>query len=69
LGWFGGCGTILCTGMNNYLIQDHTGDFFTFKGTLLANNSWIGDNTVNCTKNSIMNGYMCSREDFGVLEY
>jgi hypothetical protein len=50
LGWFGGCGTILCTGMNNYIVQDHTGNFFNFKGTILANNSWIGDNTAGCVK-------------------
>ena len=44
LGWFGGCGTILCTGNNNYLVHDHSGGFLPAKGVLLANNSWIGDN-------------------------
>lgn len=39
LTWFGGCGTILCTGKNNYLINDHTGDFLPEKGVLIANNS------------------------------
>ena len=28
LGWFGGCGNMLCTGRNNYLLQDHTGTLF-----------------------------------------
>lgn len=37
-----GCGNFACTGLNNYIIQDHTGDFLGFNGTLLANNSWIG---------------------------
>jgi hypothetical protein len=49
IGWAGGCGDILCTGMNNYLIHDHTGTLFPFKGVLIANNSDIGDNTIGCT--------------------
>jgi hypothetical protein len=49
LTWFGGCGSIFCTGNNNYIIQDHTGNLLGFQGTLLANNSVIGDNTANCT--------------------
>lgn len=48
LGWFGGCGDILCTGFNNYFIEDHTATFLPQSGkaykSLLANNSWIGDN-------------------------
>ena len=43
-GWFGGCGNLLCTGMNNYLIHDWTGDLLGFQGILIANNSEIGDN-------------------------
>ncbi len=39
LGWFGGCGRILCTGKNNYLIHDHTGNLFGSPSILLANNS------------------------------
>lgn len=42
LGWFGGCGTIHCTGFNNYMIFDHDGTFLPSAGVLLANNSWIG---------------------------
>jgi hypothetical protein len=45
LGWLGGCGNLLCTGKNNYLIHDHTGDLLGAPGILLANNSVIGDNT------------------------
>ena len=44
IGWFGGCGDILCTGFQNYLIQDHTGSFFGSKGTIIANNSVIATN-------------------------
>ena len=43
LGWFGGCGVMLCTGFNNYMITDHSGTLLPEKGMLLANNSWIGD--------------------------
>ena len=39
------------------------------KGILLANNSWIGKNTPGCTFYPSMNGYYCTDEDFGVLEY
>lgn len=39
LTWFGGCGDILCTGKNNYVITDYTGTLLGFPGTLIANNS------------------------------
>lgn len=39
LTWFGGCGSILCTGKNNYLIHDHTGNLLGSPSILLANNS------------------------------
>lgn len=39
LTWFGGCGSILCTGKNNYLIHDHTGHLLGSPSILLANNS------------------------------
>lgn len=44
LGWFGGCGDILCTGKQNYLIHDFTGSFFPFKGIIIPNNPTIGNN-------------------------
>jgi hypothetical protein len=37
LGWFGGCGNILCTGRQNYIIEDHTNTLFPGGGVLLAN--------------------------------
>ena len=68
MGWFGGCGDILCTGFQNYLVEDHTGTFFGSKGTIIANNSVIGTNESGCTYSSPMNAYFCSnRNDFGVL--
>ena len=45
LGWLGGCGDIQCTGKNNYLIHDHSGDLLGSPSILLANNSAIGNNT------------------------
>lgn len=70
LGWFGGCGDILCTGFQNYLVQDHDGMFFGSPGTIVPNNSMIAENENSCTFSAPMNAYMCSsRQDFGVLEY
>lgn len=69
LGWNGGCGDILCTGFQNYLIQDFNGSFFGQRGTIVPNNSLIGTNESSCTFSQPMNAYMCQREDFGVLEY
>lgn len=40
---FSMCGNMTCTGFSNYLIQDHTGNFLGFNGTILPNNTWIGD--------------------------
>lgn len=67
LGWLGGCGDILCTGNNNYFIEDHSGTFLPAKGVLLANNSWIGDNTPTCQKLPQVNGHYCTNQDFNVL--
>lgn len=44
LGWDGGCGDIVCTGLQNYLIQDFNGTFFNKKGTIIPNNSVIAAN-------------------------
>jgi len=60
LGWFGGCGDILCTGFQNYLVQDHDGMFFGAKGTIIPNNSAIGVAESGCTFSSPMNAYMCT---------
>lgn len=38
-----GCGEISCTGPNNYIIQDQTGEFLGTAGTMIANNSKIGN--------------------------
>ena len=44
MGWFGGCGDIVCTGFVNYLIQDFDGGFLGTVGTIIPNNKPIGDN-------------------------
>ena len=64
-----GCGNFACTGLNNYIIQDHSGQFLGFNGTILANNSWIGEGEASCVASPLMNGYVCNSTDFGVLEY
>lgn len=67
MGWFGGCGDMVCTGFLNYLIRDHTGTFLGFKGVLMPNNSVIGANEAGCTYKPTMKGYLCTREDFAAL--
>ena len=37
LGWFGGCGDIVCTGFENYLVNDWTGTFFGTTGSIIPN--------------------------------
>jgi hypothetical protein len=69
LGWFGGCGDIVCTGFQNYLVNDFTGQFLGFVGSVIPNNTEIGSNEQNCTFSTPMNAYLCRRSDFGVLEY
>jgi hypothetical protein len=59
LGWFGGCGDIVCTGFNNYLVQDFTGTFLGQKGTVIPNNTQFGDGEDNCVYSSVMNAYTC----------
>ena len=69
LGWFGGCGDIVCTGRSNYLVIDWDGTFLGFKGTIIPNNTVIGNNEPNCTFSSPMNAHICTRTDFAVLAY
>jgi hypothetical protein len=42
LGWFGGCGDIVCTGRSNYLINDWSGTFLGNQGSIVPNNPVIG---------------------------
>jgi hypothetical protein len=69
LNWFGGCGDLLCTGFQNYLVQDHTGQFLGSRATIIPNNSVVATNETGCTFSSPMNAYFCQRDDFAVLEY
>lgn len=69
IGWFGGCGDILCTGRSNYLIVDWNGTFLGFPGTIIPNNTVIGSNEPNCNPSSHMNAHICNRTDLAVLVY
>jgi len=71
LGWFGGCGDILCTGRINFVVQDWNGTFFGQKGTIIPNqNNPIALNEGCSAYSTAMNAYMCpTRQDFAVLEY
>jgi len=72
LGWFGGCGDIVCTGKRNYLIEDHDGSLTGVSGggTFIPSNPEIGDALDGCTAyNGPMNGHFCTRHDLAVLEY
>ena len=68
LGNAGGCGNILCTGRQNYLMLDHDGSLIGFNGAIVPNNPVIGSLT-NCTQNTNTNGYVCNRTDLGRLMY
>lgn len=63
------CGNMSCTGFSNYLIQDVSGGFLGFNGTILPNNSWIGDGEVNCTAYPTIDAHICNRTDIAVLQY
>lgn len=66
-GWFGGCGSLDCTGPNNYIIEDQTGHFLGFLGSIVANNTMVGTHLDHCSFNPSMNSYLCHRTDLGVL--
>jgi hypothetical protein len=67
LGWFGGCGDIVCTGVSNYLIHDFNGTFLPSKGVLIPSNTVIGNNEPSCKYDSSMNAYFCTDEGFATL--
>lgn len=70
-GWFGGCGQFDCTGMENMLIQDLTGDLLGHEGSIVSNNELLveGDLRDICKFYSAWNAYDCVTTDFGVLEW
>lgn len=69
IGWFGGCGDILCTGRSNFLVIDWSGTFLGFNGTIVPNNTAFGSNELGCVFNSAMNAHICTRNDFATLAY
>lgn len=68
-GWFGGCGSFDCTGPNNYLIEDQTGEFLGFQGSIVPNNSLVGPMVDRCTQVPQMNAHLCHRTDLAVLQF
>lgn len=69
LGWFGGCGDIVCTGRSNYVIIDWSGTFLGFQGTIIPNNTVVGNNEPGCTFSTTMNAHICRRTDFATLAF
>jgi len=73
LGWFGGCGDIVCTGKRNYLIEDHDGGLTGTSGggTFIPSNPEIGNALDGCTAvGGNVNGHFCAdRHDLAILEY
>lgn len=56
--------------MENYFIQDFSGDVIGSKGSkVLPNNLYFSNKTLGCEYQEIMNGYLCNEtEDVSVLE-
>jgi len=75
-GWFGGCGVMDCTGLENVLVQDVTGNFFGEVATAIANNEDIGygngeDSAMRsmCDYVKAWNGFYCLGDRLTVLEW
>lgn len=77
LGWAGGCGNIHCTGPENMLVMDHTGDFFGSviedaqgkPSASISNNESIGDNLEDCKLVEEWNAYWCKTDKMAVFEF
>lgn len=48
IGWFGGCGSFVCTGLLNILMSDIDGSFLGSAGVAIPNNSWYAGNVSSC---------------------
>jgi len=70
IGWEGGCGDFQCTGMNNILIYDTDGKFFSAGGAAAAisKNAAVGA-ALACIKKTNWNGYQCSGNKLAILEF
>lgn len=67
--WQRGCGKIACTGKNNILLTDETGDMLGQPGQLLPPNNGNIINPTICEENSSWNGFECSGASYGVLRF
>ena len=50
------------------MVQDFSGGFLGFRGAVVPNGDF-SNNEANCTYSPVMNGSVCKRSDFGILEY
>lgn len=62
---------MVCTGLENLLIQDTDGKFFGNGSpkTLISMNELVGDHLPGCVASVSMNAFMCEGKDLGVLEF
>lgn len=61
-----------CTGFENVLVQDLTGDLLGAVGSVISNNEDIATSdyvTANCDFKSEWNAFHCRNTDFAVLEW
>lgn len=60
-----------CTSLENYFIQDYSGNVLGSKGSkVLPNNLYFSNKTKGCEFKEIMNGYLCDgTEEVSVLEF
>ena len=73
MGWLGGCGNMVCIGHRNWLVSDIDGKFIGSGSPvqLIPNNPDLfkGKETLNCSRNDIINGFVCDGNPFTVLHF
>lgn len=69
LGWFGGCGQMVCTGLRNFLVQDLDGSLLGEQATVIGNNEEFGETMPECGKVPHWNGYLCKTLKIGNLNF
>ena len=65
IGWLGGCGALVCTGMRNWFLSDIDGEFMGngYPIQFISNNpDMFTRDTLGCTQNKKINGYICPGE-------
>ncbi|KAM3144741.1 hypothetical protein pb186bvf_003050 [Paramecium bursaria] len=69
LGWFGGCGSFVCTGQINFMVEDQDGQFFGQIGSAIGNNTYFGPNVTYCSRVEPWNGYFCLGNRNSILNF